>query len=99
MPINLPYWHYASQWPMDGALQSPAEITELGIHYLTSPEGLEKEALALDVLRAFHNYLSKYVDMIVRGHLPRYLGHVNEDTRLLLMYLMPKGEGGTTCRG
>jgi len=90
--MNLPSWHYASQWPLDGTLQSPAEITDLGIQYLTAPEGPDKEALALAVLRAFHNYLSKYVDMIVRGHLPRHGGRVNEDTRQLLMYLMPKGE-------
>ena len=30
--------------------------------------------------------------MIVRGHLPRYGGKVNEDTRQLLLYLLPKGE-------
>ncbi len=63
MPVNLPSWHYAAAWPQDESLKTPAEITELGTEYLLAA-GPERE-----LLKAFHNYLLKYVDMIVRGHL------------------------------
>jgi hypothetical protein len=33
----------------------------------------------------------KYVDMILRGHLPRYGGRVNEDAKKLLINLMARG--------
>ncbi len=68
MPVNLPSWHYAAAWPQDESLKTPAEITELGTEYLLAA-GPEREQLALQLLKAFHNYLLKYVDMIVRGHL------------------------------
>ncbi len=51
----------------------------------------ERKQIMLDLLQAFHPYLSKYLDMIVRGHLPRFHGRVNPDTRKFLTLLMPKG--------
>jgi DNA-binding CsgD family transcriptional regulator len=42
----------------------------LGIKYANSPEGPAKEALMEEIIRNFHGYLMKYLNCIVRGHLP-----------------------------
>ena len=42
----------------------------LGISYANSPEGPDKEAIMLELTQCFHGYLMKYLNMIVRGHLP-----------------------------
>jgi hypothetical protein len=67
-----------------------AEVTELGIRYAQASESA-KEELSLELLQCFHSYLMKYLDMIVRGHLPRYGGRVNDDSKKLLVNLLPKG--------
>ncbi len=74
MPIRLPSWHFAATWPAYELLRPAGEITKLGIAYIQTPEGPEKEQLSLDLVRAFHSYLGKYLDMIVRGHVPAYGG-------------------------
>jgi len=48
--------------------------------------------LNFELLRAFHPYLYKYLDMIVRGHVPRYgPNRINQDAKKFLMTMMPKG--------
>ena len=50
----------------------------------------------MELLRSFHPYLFKYLDMILRGHLPLYSGNrINEDAKKLLQYLLPKGAAPT----
>jgi hypothetical protein len=89
--IKLPSWHYAHGWPELEELRPAAEITELGIRFIETPEGLEKEQLSMELLRVFHVYLYKYLDMICRGHLPRYGNGINKDAREFLQLLVPKG--------
>jgi hypothetical protein len=92
MQTRLPSWHYASQWPADVPPRPLDEMTELGTRYVQST-GADRKALGLELLEAFHPYLAKYLDIIVRGHLPWYgRGEVNEDSKQLLMLLMPAGE-------
>ena len=65
-------------------------MTDLGIRYAQA-EGEEKKELSLELLQCFHTYLMKYLDMILRGHLPRYGGKINDDAKILLIKLLPKG--------
>lgn len=90
-PTHLSPLHYAFQWKSEKYLQTPEEITELGIKYVSLPDGPERERLVLQLLQAFHGYLMKYLDMIVRGHLPCYGGRVNRDTKIFLQRFLPKG--------
>jgi hypothetical protein len=43
------------------------------------------------LLQAFHGYITKYLHMILRGHLPSYAGTINEDARIFLQRFLPKG--------
>lgn len=81
---------YASQWPTYEQHRPASELTDLGICFLQA-SGPEKEDLNLELLRAFHPYLYKYLDMIIRGHLPHYGFRTNQDAVKLLMKMIPKG--------
>jgi len=52
----------------------------------------EREAILLRILQAFHSYLLKYTDMIQRGHLPNFKGHVSSDTAYFLRQFLRPGE-------
>lgn len=60
--------------------------------------------MRLEILQAFHGYLLKYLDMIKRGHLPFHHNRVNEDARVFLQRLLPRGTAAdrftlaATCR-
>jgi hypothetical protein len=105
--ISLPVGHYAAQWPED-VIRTPGELTQLGIDYVDAPEGPEKEARLLEILQCFHNYLLKYVGMILMGHLPMQRNgrakEINKDTHLLLCCFIPRGQEpnratlGAACR-
>jgi hypothetical protein len=88
---HLPSDHYASGWETFQELKTSEQITELGIEFFSTPEGAEREALLLQLLQAFHGYTTKYLHMILRGHLPMYGGTVNEDARIFLQRFLPKG--------
>ena len=82
---------HVNYWPILEPHRPASELTDLRICYIQA-SGPQKEDLNLELLRAFHTYLYKYLDMIVRGHVPRYgANRINEDTRKLLMTMMPKG--------
>lgn len=83
--------YYASRWESDKELKTPEQITDLGIEYFSKPEGAEREALLLELLQSFHGYLTKYLHMILRGHVPYYAGAINEDTRIFLARFLSKG--------
>lgn len=88
---NLPSDHYASAWETFQEFKTPEQITEVGIEFFSAPEGAEREALLLQLLQAFHGYTTKYLHMILRGHLPYYAGTINEDARIFLQRFLPKG--------
>ena len=74
--------HYAlstAKWPKEEG-NKLEDITNLGVRYASMADGPEREAVLLLILRAFHSYLLKYTDMIQRGHLPTFKGHVSSDT-------------------
>jgi hypothetical protein len=60
----LPAHHYATGWKTEGAIKSLAEIDELGRRYA---ENQDRDAL-LELCRAFHPYLMKYLVLVCRGH-------------------------------
>ncbi len=72
------------------AKNRPQEVTALGTKYCSLPEGPEKEQVLLELLQFFHGYLKKYLEMILRGRIPFYLGGANEDSRLFLHRFMRK---------
>jgi hypothetical protein len=88
---HLPPHHYASRWETDKEFKTPEQITELGIEYFTKPEGTDKEALLLELLQSFHGYTTKYLHMILRGHVPYYAGTINDDAKNFLLLFLPAG--------
>jgi hypothetical protein len=85
---HLPRHHYAASWNAEKELKTPEQITELGVQFFSLPEGAEREALLLQLLQAFHGYTTKYLHMILRGHLPLYKGAINEDARIFLQLFL-----------
>ena len=100
--ITLPADHYASKWDAQ-VLHTPSALTEMGKSFARLPEGEGKRQKLLEVCQAFHGYLTKYIAMIVQGHLPYRDGEVNQDTRLLLQWFLKgkpatKSNLGDACR-
>jgi len=90
---TLPAHHYAAGWKTEGGIKTLAEIDELGRRYA---EGRDKDAL-LELCRAFHPYLMKYLVLICRGHLPIYAQNqhgyrINRDVEQFVRYFLPRGE-------
>jgi hypothetical protein len=83
--------HYAAKWETEKEFKAAEQVTELGIRFFSRPEGAEREALLLELLQSFHGYVTKYLHMILRGHVPYYAGTINEDARIFLQRFLPKG--------
>ena len=60
---SLSAGHHAAGWSTQDTL-TPEEITALGIRYHATAEGPAREELLLRILKSFHNYITKYADMI-----------------------------------
>jgi hypothetical protein len=69
---NLSQEHFAYSWaiPVKEEFRDYEETNILGIRYATLEDGLAKEELMLVITQCFHGYIMKYLNMIVRGHLP-----------------------------
>lgn len=69
---NLSPEHFASKWPVPTKddFKGYEETNELGIKYANLVDGPAKQDLMLELTQCFHGYLMKYLNMIVRGHLP-----------------------------
>lgn len=69
---NLSSLHFASKWeiPTKEDFHDYEDTNILGIEYANLPDGDDKEAIMLRLTKCFHGYISKYLNMIVRGHLP-----------------------------
>ena len=78
--ILLPTEHYAAKWDTH-IHYMPAVLTEMGKKFARLPEGEDKQQRLLELCQAFHGYLTKYMAMVVQGHLPFRAGEVNPDTR------------------
>ena len=100
--ITLPADHYAAKWDTH-VHYTPVALTEMGKKFARLPEGEDKQQRLLELCQAFHGYLTKYMGMVVQGHLPFRAGEVNPDTRLLLQCFIPgrpvnKVSLGQACR-
>ena len=100
--IMLPAEHYAATW--DPHIHyTPAALTDMGKKFARLPEGERKQQKLLELCQAFHGYLTKYMAMVIQGHLPFRGGEVNPDARLLLQCFIPgqslsKVSLGQACR-
>ena len=90
MQYTLSNYHYAARWPKQ-ELHEPGAVTALGVRYASLAEGPEREGVLFSILQAFHSYLLKYTDMILRGHLPVYCSHINRDSADFLRRFLPRG--------
>jgi hypothetical protein len=85
--------HYATKWkmPTEENLNDRLTVNALGIKYARLKNGPEKEATLLEIIQCFHGYLIKYLNMIVRGHLPPLKSPAGRDAAHFLKTLVPKG--------
>jgi|GEM_PF-2066192 len=101
--VQLPHSHYAAKWPAD-SIRTTQEVTNMGLAYHVLPECDEKGQKLLEILQCFHGYLTKYMGMILMGHISFRAGTVNKDTELMLRCFVPKGKTinratlGQACR-
>jgi hypothetical protein len=85
--------HYAYTWRVaaEGALNDREQVNKLAIDYSNLPDGPDKEAKCLELVQCFHGYLMKYLNMIVRGHLPSLKTPAGKDASRMLSTLVPAG--------
>src|SRR2546427_655054 len=64
--------HFASKWtvPAKDDMKSYEETNARGVLYANLPDSQQKEDLLLELIQAFDPYLKKYLNMVLRGHLP-----------------------------
>lgn len=91
---NLSSEHFASRWPVPTKedFHGYEETNILGIKYATLPDGPEKQDLMLVLTQCFHGYLMKYLNMIVRGHLPPMNSSAGMEAVKFLNLLSPAGK-------
>ena len=87
--------HYASRWKVTGELNDRKAINLLAITYATMPDGPAREAVYLELIRAFDPYLKKYGNMVISGHLPGQQSAAGRDAVQFLKTLLPKGRPAT----
>jgi hypothetical protein len=68
------------------------ETNALGVKYANLPEGNEKEEMLLHLSKCFHGYLMKYLNMVVRGHLPPMNTTAGTEAAKFLNLLSPNKE-------
>ena len=104
---NLSSEHFAYKWPVPTKedFRAYEETNELGIKYANLPDGDAKQALMLELTQCFHGYLMKYLNMIVRGHLPPINSSSGSEAIKFLNLLSPAGRDnksdqiyGEVCR-
>jgi hypothetical protein len=88
---GLSSWHYGSQPSFrEARTNSVAEVNKAGIAYVASPTAAGADQL----LRYFHGYLMKYVDLLKHGVITREGKKVPSDTRKFLALFRTGGETG-----
>lgn len=103
---NLSSNHFAYRWPVPvkGEFHAFEDTNALGIQYATTPDGPSKEAVMLELTQFFHGYIMKYLNMIVRGHLPAVGSAAGMEAIKFLKLLSPGNKEnkssayGETCR-
>jgi hypothetical protein len=74
--------------------EMPADVPDARLPGGVIPNPVKQDVL-LELCRAFHGYLMKYLVMIRRGHVPTWGAHINKDTKNFIRYFLPKGESLT----
>lgn len=103
---NLSSEHFASRWPIPSKedFHDYEDTNILGIKYANLTDGVAKEELMLQLTQCFHGYLMKYLNMIVRGHLPPVTSPAGKETIKFLNLLSSSGKDssnkvyGEICR-
>lgn len=104
---NLSNEHFAYRWPVPTKedFRGYEDTNKLGIQYANLPDGVQKEDLMLELTKCFHGYLMKYLNMIVRGHLPPVNSSAGIEAIKFLNLLSPAGKNnksdqayGEICR-
>lgn len=90
---NLSSAHPAHRWHIatSDTFQNYETVNELGVKYANLPDGTEKEEIMCALLECFHGYLMKYLNMVVRGHLPPIKSAAGQEAAKFLKLLAPKG--------
>jgi hypothetical protein len=94
MRFALSTSHYAANWPRE-EVNKLEDVTDLGVLYASLSDGPERKTVLLSILRAFYSYLLKYAEMIQRGHLPVYRGHISKDSVYFLRRFLRSGDQPT----
>jgi hypothetical protein len=84
--------HYASKWkvPNEEDFNNREEVNRLGIKYASIPPGQEREAILLQLIEYFNSYLQKYLQMIIKGHMPTSRSSAGKDSVIFLKTLVPR---------
>ncbi|HWY46619.1 MAG TPA: hypothetical protein VNX70_04505 [Bryobacteraceae bacterium] len=72
------------------AFHLPADVPDARLPGGVIPNPVKQDVL-LELCRALHSYLMKYLVMIRRGHVPTCGAHINKDTKNFIRYFLPKG--------
>lgn len=91
---NLSCDHFASKWtiPTKVDFYDYETTNALGIKYANLPDGTEKEALMLELVRCFHGYLMKFLNMVVNGHFPPINSAAGSEAIKFLNLLSPSNK-------
>lgn len=85
--------HYAYKWVIPTAenLNNRVTVNNLGIKYAGLPAGQEKQDIQLEVMKCFHAYTLKYLNMIIKGTLPALNTKAGKECVAFLKTLIPAG--------
>jgi hypothetical protein len=87
-PVTLPASHYAADWETE-KFNSVEGVNALGREYARH----QREDLLLELCRAFHPYLMKYLGTICRGHVPLISAHrTHPDSKKFLQLFLARDE-------
>jgi hypothetical protein len=87
---TLSSWHYAAKWEIlkFDQFNDVKHINQLGLEYALMEDGPAREERLFELIRCFHSYLMKYLDMITRGHLASTPYGWNRDTIAFLKFFI-----------
>jgi hypothetical protein len=85
--------HYASKWQVCTTenLNDRVAVNNLGVKYATLSAGYEKQDIQLQIIKCFHAYVLKYMNMITKGTLPALNTKAGKECVAFLKTLIPAG--------
>ena len=90
---NLSAKHFASSWaaPIPGALNDRVMVNNLGLSYSDPKRVTDKEDIQLQIIKCFHGYTMKYLNMIIKGTIPALNTKAGNESVAFLKNLIPAG--------